>query len=178
MRSFFLIFFSFSSLLVAQHTTIDDLHFGDDRNKIQDKLSSSELFTSTLNENLFGRTGLNGVFRSTHKVLDTEYALYFGMEDNELKDLHFRSKEQAPNQYSAKIQDLWEETAKLITHVYGQPVQENEMPKRSEVENDTLLYSHAWEYQGFYILCGVGQENNQYFSVITFTVNEPTIIEQ
>lgn len=163
---------------MAQHTTICELHFGDDRNKIQDKLTESQLFTSTLSENLFGRTGLNGVFRCKTKILDEEYSLYFGMQENALEDLHFRSTELPLSEYSDTIKDLWVETSQLVTHIYGAPLNANEIPKHSEIPNDKIIYSHTWEYREFYILCGVGKENGKFYSVVTFTTTEPILVEE
>ncbi len=176
MRYFILLLLHFQTLAWAQHTTIDQLHFGDDRNTIQDKLAASDLFISEKTTGILDRANFNGSYRSKQPILHVEYSLHFDMSANRLKRLHFRSEDFSPKDYAETLQKLWEETAQWTSRIYEKALQAGTYPPRSQVIEGQMTYSHVWRHEDVYILSGIGLENGRYFSVISFTPEKPNIL--
>ena len=55
----------------------DQLTFGDNHKQVEEKLKASKFAKLTVAETFIGRSGLNGVFRTTEKIGGLDASLYF-----------------------------------------------------------------------------------------------------
>jgi hypothetical protein len=147
------------------------LNFGDNRTLVQEKLLNCPLVKTELNENLFGRTGLNGIFETTQKMGDLPCFLYFHWDpQGGLKEVTLRTEHLPESEYSNKLQATWSEMSDLFGTLFGNATSESSYPRLRELEDGLMLSSHLWRTdEGHSVLLGIGQEQSKYAVSARFT---------
>jgi hypothetical protein len=152
----------------------DTLHFGDTRQQVLAKLKESKFVELTANETFLGRLGLNGVFRTRKAVGGLPCMLYFDWtEDGKLNELSLQTASLADASYPTRIQDCWTELIKLLTTLYGNPVQAAPYPELAQLQEGSFLASHLWRPEsGGSILLGTARDSDGVTAVVRFTQAE------
>lgn len=151
----------------------DKLTFGDTRQEVETKLKASSIVEMAVAETLLGRFGLNGTFRTVHKIGGLHCLLDFGWTtDGKLNEISLRTEPLGSSAYTNQLHKNWIDLAKLLTNLYGKPVQAADFPKRSDLQNDLMLGSHLWHLEGGgSALLGSSMQNDQYMIIVRFTTN-------
>ncbi|MGJ8723467.1 MAG: hypothetical protein ACSHYB_02830 [Roseibacillus sp.] len=145
------------------------LNFGDSREEVEEKLVNSTLVTTKVDETLFGRTGLNGIFETAIPLGGLPCFLYFDWnESGNLHEITIRTKGVDSSQYNGKLRSTWSETVATLEKLYGKPLSGNSYPKQDDLENGLMLASHLWRNTKGSILLGPGQEHTGYNVSIRF----------
>ena len=150
------------------------LSFGDAMNPTIDKLEKCKHVKATMARTLFGRGGMNGVFKTVHKMGRLESSLYFGWDDdNKLKEISVRTSEYPATDYEGKLKPCWEECARLLTEHFGEPAGAAKTLELAPIPDKEISFTHLWKpQQGGSVLCGAGHENGKYVIIVRFTTDE------
>ena len=171
----------FCLLLLSTLTThagvYGNLEFGDTRETVTKKMSSSQLVEQTIDSTFFGRTGLNGVFKCKAKLAGLTYHLYFGWsEDGGLKEITLRSSELNMGEYGKGLRRAWGEAETLFSKVYQDPTQKTAFPSQKAFKKHNILISHVWHRAGKQsILMGPGVDKGKCFLAIRY-VNQHIVL--
>jgi len=152
-------------------TAFDALEFGDDRRAVQEKLMQSKIVTPTVAETLFGRTGLNGVFKTTSTIGGLHCFLYFDWtDDGKLREVTLQTQPVARSSYPTLLNSNWKELTTLLSALHGKPKQEAPFPDIGDLQDGLLLGSHLWhtEEKHSVLLCS-GQERDQFLVAVRIT---------
>lgn len=147
------------------------LRFGDNRTQVEEKLLSSNAVKANVDQTLFGRTGLNGVFETSQTVGGLSCFLYFGWNElGNLQEVTLRTKPLSADFYPGKLNATWKELTALLNKLYGNPVSESPYPNQNELQDGLILSSHLWRTSdGYSVLLGTGQERSDYIVTVRFT---------
>ena len=161
-------------------TCFDRLTFGDSRAVVAKKLRESPSVSKTLDHRLVGRTGLNGIYRTT--VDGKEYQLFFQWSDHdELMEVTLRGKRTTSAEYAKGLREQWLGLLSKLTGSHGSPVQATSYPSREELSDGRLLGSHLWHTpDGPSILLCTGQAKGEYLVTVRFTAEtiSPKVLEE
>lgn len=149
----------------------DTLHFGDNRQMVEKKLRASRLVEMTVEEALLGRFGLNGSFRTRQKIGGLACALSFGWTDEGgLKEVTLQTDPQPASAYPSTLKSTWEELAKLMIVLHGQPEQAGNYPASSSLQDGMFIPSHLWKIKpsGSAVL-GAARDGKQFQVVVRLT---------
>lgn len=164
--SLFILFLSVNS---NAEDLIANLNYGDNRSTVTRKLTVSKLAEATIEDGLFGRTGLNGTFTTTREIAGLSFQLYFDWtEADGLKDVTFRSEPLSSSNYDRRLMRTWEYTVNLLSSLYGKATNAGYYPKRHEIEADKVQYSHEWQTNEGYVYLGIGEGSEGYSMSIKF----------
>lgn len=156
------------------------LRFGDSRNEVEEKLLNSSIVQTKTDKTLFGRTGLNGIFKTTQTIGGQYCFLYFDWnESGNLREVTLRTAGLTGMAYEAKLRATWSEAINLFTKLYGKAISSSSYPKQDELEDGLMLASHLWRTSdGYSVLLGPGQEQSSYNVSVRFTTKriEPIAI--
>jgi len=149
----------------------DTLHFGDDRATVEKKLRASKIVEMAVSETHFGRFGLNGTFRTKHRVGDLHGLLYFDWSASGLmREVSIHTEALQAESYNGRLSATWTEFISLMTTLYGRPLQDAGYAKRQDLEDGSFLASHLWRLEGGgSALLGSAREGNGYMIVVRFT---------
>lgn len=156
------------------NAVFDSLCFGDTRQQVTAKLKESKFVELTADETYLGRLGLNGVFRTRKDVGGLPCMLYFDWtEDGHLKELSLQTRPMAESSYATRIKNCWTELIKLLTSLYGKPLQAAAYPDAAQLAEGAFLASHLWRWEGGgSILLGTARDTDGYTTVVRFTQEE------
>lgn len=160
-----------SSSLKNSSAVFDQLFFGDDRKQVEEKMKASKFVHLTVDETFIGRSGLNGVFRTTQKIGNLEASLDFDFtENNKLREITLYTDPIA----SAEIQEIlipcWSEFIKLLTGLYGKPEYSEPAIHTSSIPNNSYAPTHLWKLSPVgSVTLGASRENGNYKVVVRFS---------
>jgi hypothetical protein len=157
---------------VADNTAVfDTLHFGDSRKEVLAKLKASELVELGVDETYLGRLGLNGTFQTRKDIGGLRCLLFFDWsEAGTMSELSLQTSPLAAASYPTRIKSCWEQLIKLLTTLYGHPLQNAKYPALEELSDGTFLATHLWRLEGGgSILLGTACENGSFTTVVRFT---------
>lgn len=161
--------------LVITNAFFDTLCFGDSRKTVTEKLKASQLVKSNLSGELFGRTGLNGVFETRDKIGGLQCALYFHWDiDDKLIEVTLRSDSKEASEYDADLKPCWIELANVATQLHGKPKMALEIAKYTELSDKEITFTHLWKLeQGGDIMLGTSRIGATYQVNLRFTNGAP-----
>lgn len=147
------------------------LDFGDTRTEVEKKLLASSAVKTNVDETLFGRTGLNGIFETAQSMGSLRCFLYFGWsKTGNLEEVTLRSKGLGADSYLSTLQSTWNELIELLNTLHGKPSSISPYPKQEKLESGSILNSHLWRTSnGHSVLLGVGQQLAEYNVSIRIT---------
>lgn len=158
----------------------DRLTYGDNRATVTQKLRDSPSVSKTLDDRLVGRTGLNGIYRTS--VAGEEYHLFFQWSDkDELQEVTLRGKSAASAEYAKSLQKQWMGLVSKLTASHGSPLQASLYPSREELSDGQLLGSHLWHTADEHsILLCTGQAKDEYLVAVRFAAEKipPKVLEE
>lgn len=158
----------------ANQGVFDSLCFGDTRQQVTAKLKASKIVELTADETYLGRLGLNGVFRTRKDVGGLPCMLFFDWtEDGALNELSLQTSPLAESAYDTRIKNCWGELIKLVTSLYGKPLQGAAYPDMAQLAEGSFLATHLWRLEGGgSILLGTARDTDGYTAVVRFTKRE------
>jgi hypothetical protein len=149
----------------------DTLKFGDDRATVTNKLHASKMVETNLNTTFFGRTGMNGVYRTVQPIGGLHCYLFFDWDEaDRLKEITLRTEDKAASEYETVLKPCWQALTELIMPIYGKPLQATKMPAASDLANEQILGSHLWNIdQGGTVMLGASRLGEAYQVSVLFT---------
>ena len=152
-------------------TAFDTLEFGDSRKTVEDKLKASELVSTSVAETLFGRTGLNGIYKTSATIGGLHCFLYFDWtRDGALREVILQTQPVSKSQYGTLLKANWQELTSLLGKLHGNPAQHAPYPVQSDLQDGLLLGSHLWHTEDKHsVLLCTGQEANGYLVAVRIT---------
>ncbi|MDP4624941.1 MAG: hypothetical protein NWT08_07370 [Akkermansiaceae bacterium] len=152
----------------------DDLKFGDSRELVIEKLKTSTVVEAELEETFFGRTGLNGTYRTRQKVGGLYCYLFYDFDNaGSLRELTMRTVPQPESEYGSSVSSCWEELPNLISMLHGKPFLAGDIPSASKIEEGAMLGSHAWRIEGGgNVLLGIAKVEGKYEVSVRFTLEK------
>ena len=156
--------------VVSLHAGVyEDLEYGDTKQQVTDKLKNCERVEGTIEETMFGRTGLNGTFKIKKDLYGQQFSLYFNWNDDaKLKEITLRSDAISPDEYETTLTDSFARAVELITEIYGEPAMSNVIPPSSKIKEGSIISSHLWHVGDGSLLMGVGKEQEVFHLSIRF----------
>lgn len=155
---------------VAQGTAFGSLNFGDSRTTVEKKLKESTIVETKLEDNLLGRTGLNGIYFTKQKVGQHLFYLFFDWtKGDSLKRISLQTKPVQPDDYGS-LKKSWSGMIEVLNNLHGQPVQSVTFPKKESLEDGLALNTHLWRTEnGHSVTLGTGQEGRGYVVTVQLT---------
>lgn len=149
----------------------DTLKFGDDRDAVITKLKASKMVESNLNSTFFGRTGINGIYRTVQPIGGLHCYLFFDWEENGgLKEITLRTEDKTLGEYDTVLKPCWKALTELIAPIYGKPLQTTPMPKAASLADEQMMGSHLWRIDhGGTVMLGVSRLADAYQVSVRFT---------
>ncbi|MDA0766116.1 MAG: hypothetical protein O3A92_04760, partial [Verrucomicrobia bacterium] len=149
----------------------DTLEFGDDRKTVEAKLKNSSLLSTVVDESLFGRTGLNGVYKTKATIGGLHCFLYFDWtKGGSLREVTLQTQSIEMAQYNSRLQSNWSELIQLLGKLHGNAIQEAPYPAHNELQDGLLLGSHLWYTEdGHSVILCTGQERDKYLVAVRIT---------
>lgn len=156
----------------------DKLKFGDSREKVLELLDESTIVEAELEETLFGRTGLDGSYR-THKKVGGLYCYLFYEWDaaGNLRELTLRTEPQPESAYDTTVRACWEALPELISLLHGRPTLTGAMPASGNLEDGGMQGSHIWNIEGGgKVMLGIAKVEGKYEVAVRFTLDEIKLV--
>ena len=152
-------------------TAFDTLEFGDKRTTVETKLKASTVVEATIHETLFGRTGLNGVYRTKVTLGGLHCHLFFDWAaDGTLREVTLQTQPVAREKYPTLLHRNWTELIDLLGKLHGTPRQGAGYPALADLQDGLILGSHLWYTEdGHSVILGTGQERDSYNVVVRIT---------
>lgn len=149
----------------------DTLKFGDTRETVTAKLKASKMVEADLDSTFFGRTGINGIYRTVQPIGGLHCYLFFDWDEADLlKEISLRTEDKALGEYETVLKPCWQALTELIVPIYGKPLQTTKMPAASDLTNEQMLASHLWRIdEGGTIMLGASRLGEAYQVSILFT---------
>ena len=149
----------------------DTLEFGDSRTEVEAKLKASKFVDASVDETLFGRTGLNGVFRTKQTIGGLHCYLFFDWNKaGNLREVTLQTAPVDGVKYKTTLQSNWFELIDLLSKLHGRPMQAAEFPDSKDLQDGLILGSHLWyTEEGHSVILGTGQEGRGYNVVVRIT---------
>ena len=149
----------------------DTLKFGDNRETVTAKLKASKMVEANLDSTFFGRTGINGIYRTVQPIGGLDCYLFFDWDEADLlKEITLRTEDKVEGEYETVLKPCWQALTELITTIYGKPLQTTKMPAASDLTNEQMLASHLWRIdQGGTVLLGASRLEEAYQVSVLFT---------
>lgn len=166
---------------VADNSAVfDTLHFGDTRAEVLAKLKASKLVEMGMDEVFLARMGLNGTFQTRKEIGGLRCLLYFDWSDaGAMSEFSLQTSPLPAADYPTRVKACWTELIKLLTTLYGAPVQHAGYPLVDQLNDGSFLASHLWKLEGGgSILLGTAREGDTYTAVVRFTQRDlsPVVI--
>ncbi|MEP2776445.1 MAG: hypothetical protein ABJQ29_05500 [Luteolibacter sp.] len=152
----------------------DNLKFGDSRETIMEKLKASSIIEAELEETFFSRTGLNGTYRTKHKVGGLYCYLFYEWDQaGNLCEFTLRTEPQPQAQYDGSVTSCWEELPNLISQLHGAPINAGTMPSADAIKEGQMQGSHVWNIEsGGSVLLGIAKIEGKYEVSVRFTLEK------
>jgi hypothetical protein len=149
----------------------DTLKFGDDRKTVIEKLKASKMVEANLDSTFFGRTGINGIYRTVHRIGGLHCYLFFDWDEGDrLKEITLCTEDKSAGEYNSSLKPCWEALTELIGPIYGKPLQTVRMPAASELANEQMLATHLWRIDhGGTVMLGASRLGDTYQVSVRFT---------
>jgi hypothetical protein len=149
----------------------DTLKFGDTRDAVTAKLKASKMVETNLNSTFFGRTGINGIYRTVQPIGGLHCYLFFDWDEaGLLKEISLRTEDKVAGEYEAVLKPCWQALTELIVPIYGKPLQTTKMPAASDLTSEQMLASHLWRIeQGGTVMLGASRLGEAYQVSVLFT---------
>ena len=168
------IFTSVTILIISSLTSFGDLiagiNFGDNQAEIENKLKASPLADAEINSTLFGRTGINGTFKTTRKLGGYQYSIYYNWDSNNtLENLNFHSQHISTNEFQGELKSSWFYLTNFLSSLHGKATNPADYPTKGQIAMDAIYFTHEWKTENGYLYMGPGLEKDGYTLVITFS---------
>ena len=152
----------------------DTLKFGDDRDTVSKKLEASKIVNSGVEGVFQGRTGLNGIYRTKHKIGGLVCFLFFDWtQSGQLREVTLQTENKMSDEYETILKPCWEECIPLITSLHGNPTQSTGLPNATALEDGQMLASHLWKLEhGGTVMLGTARMGRGYQVVVRFTTEK------
>jgi len=152
----------------------DTLHFGDTREQVLAKLKASKIVELRVAESLLGRFGLNGSFQTRKDIGGLRCRLLFNWSGAGLmREVSLQTEALPADAYPTRLKACWEDFAKLLTTLYGAPLQQGDFPPLADLSDGACLASHCWRLEGGgTALLGTARDNKNYTTVVRFIQQE------
>lgn len=149
----------------------DTLTFGDNREAVTEKLKTSKMVENTVAGTFFGRTGLNGIYHTSHKIGGLYCYLFFDWtESGALKEITLQTEGKQAGDYGPVLEPCWKELIELISPIHGKPIQHMRLAGSDELQDGQMLASHLWRMEhGGTVLLGTSRLGQHYQVVVRFT---------
>lgn len=157
----------------------DQLLFGDNRKQVEEKLKASNFAKLTVDETFLGRSGLNGVFRTTEKIGGLDALLFFDWSNEDsLSEVNLHTDPQPLAEAAQALDPCWMEFAKLLSKLYGKPSISTPELNISSVPDGAYQPTHLWNLgsQGSVSL-GASREGNTILIVCRFSAKKTNPVE-
>lgn len=157
--------------VIPEGAAFDTLEFGDTRKTVEEKLEKSPRLTTAVNKTLFGRTGLNGIYKTKTTIGGMHCYLYFDWtRSGNLREVTLQTQPVTKMNYTGNLKGNWHELSQLLAKLHGNPVQTTPYPKSSELQDGLMLGTHLWHTEDGHsvILCS-GQDRDKYIVAVRFT---------
>ena len=149
---------------------IAGLKFGDSRETVENKLNKSPLADANITKNLFGRTGLNGAFKTTKKLDNLQYSIFYDWDNNDkLKHLNLHSESIPGPEFKGQLKESWSYLTNFLSSIHGKAQNAANYPSKNQVAMDAIYFTHEWKTDTGYLYMGPGLNKNGYTLVMTFT---------
>jgi len=123
----------------------DQLTFGDNHKQVEEKLKASKFAKLTVAETFLGRSGLNGVFRTTEKIGGLDASLYFEWKNEDsLEEVNLHTDPLPITQAQQTLVPCWKEFANLLSNLYGKPVISSPELNTSSIPDGAYQPTHLW----------------------------------
>ena len=149
----------------------DQLKFGDTRDEVYQKLKASKFVELTVEETFLGRTGLNGVFRTRHKIGGLDATLFFGWTDDQrLKEITLQTAALPASRLKSDLHPCWQQFIKLLSTLHGDPFHANPDLQITPIPDGSMSGTHLWKLdaKGTAML-GAAREGSGYQIAVRFT---------
>jgi len=162
------------SPVAAATAVFDTLHFGDTREQVLAKLKASKIVELRVAEALLGRFGLNGSFQTRKEIGGLHCRLSFDWSKaGLLREVSLQTEALPADAYPTQLKTCWEDLAKLLTTLYGAPVQQGNFPALTSLSDGACLDSHYWQLKGGgTAILGCARDHKRYTSVVRFIQQE------
>jgi hypothetical protein len=160
---------------VADNTTVfDTLHFGDTRQQVTAKLKASKIVALNVDETFLARLGLNGTFQTRKDIGGLRCQLFFDWSDGgRMSEVSLQTQALSAAAYPTRLKTCLEDFAKLLTTLYGPPLQNARYPAIEDLSDGAFLATHLWRLEGGgSALLGTARDNDSYTTVVRFTQQE------
>lgn len=149
----------------------DTLKFGDTRKEVTDKLKASKMVEANLNSTFFGRTGINGIYRTVKEIGGIHCWLFFDWDETDkLKEITLRTEDKPKEEYDTVLKPCWQELIGLITFIHGKPLQTTPIPVAAQLQNEQMMASHLWRMEnGGTVLLGTSRLGDSFQVNVRFT---------
>ncbi len=153
------------------NAVFDTLKFGDSRDTVTEKLKASKIVETGVAGTFFGRTGLNGIYRTKHEIGGIFYFLFFDWDERGgLKEITLQTESKSASEYDSTLKPCWSQLIELITPIHGKPLQDADFPPSSKLGDGQMLASHLWHIEtGGSVMLGIAQVGEGYQVAVRFT---------
>lgn len=159
----------------ADNTAVfDTLHFGDTRQQVLTKLKASKIVELCVDETYLGRLGLNGTFQTRNHIGGMRCLLFFDWSDGGLmREVSLQTQSLSAAAYPTRLKVCLNDFTKLLTTLYGPPLQNANYPPITDLTDGSFLATHLWRLEGGgSALLGPACEKDGYTTVVRFTQND------
>ncbi|MCX6879827.1 MAG: hypothetical protein NTW21_39385 [Verrucomicrobia bacterium] len=159
---------------VDNTAVFDALHFGDTRQQVLAKLKASKIVELSIDETYLGRLGLNGTFQTRKDLGGLRCMLFFDWSEGGLmREVSLQTQALPAAAYPTRLKACLDDFAKLLTTLYGPPLQNATYPPLTDLTDGAFLATHLWRLEGGgSALLGSARENEGYMTVVRFTQKE------
>lgn len=149
----------------------DTLKFGDNRETVTSKLKASKMVEANLDSTFFGRTGINGIYRTVQPIGGLHCYLFFDWDEADLlKEISLRTEDKLEAEYETILKPCWQALTELIVPIYGKPLQTTKMPAATDLASEQIVASHLWRIdQGGTVMLGASRLGEAYQVSVLFT---------
>jgi hypothetical protein len=156
-----------------------EVTFGENRKQVEEKLKASKFAKLTVAETFLGRSGLNGVFRTTQKINGLDASLYFEWKNEDsLEEVNLHTDPLPSAQAREILVPYWKEFAKLLSNLYGKPVISSPGLNTSSIPDGAYQPTHLWNLnpKGSVTL-GASREGDKILIVCRFSEKKTNPVE-
>lgn len=150
----------------------DTLKFGDSRETVTQKLNASKLVEANLNGAFFGRTGLNGIYRTKQEIGGLYCYLFFDWDEETggLKEITLQTESKTSGEYDGTLKPCWTQLVEIMAPIHGKPLQDAGYPPSAKLGDGQMLASHLWTIEsGGTAMLGTSRDGEGYQVAIRFT---------
>jgi hypothetical protein len=170
-----------SSTKVASNPAaiFDQLIFGDNRKQVEEKLKAGNFAKLTVDETFLGRSGLNGVFRTTEKIGGLDASLYFEWKNEDsLSEINLHTDPQPIEKAAQSLVPCWKEFAKLLSNLYGKPSISAPELNITSVPDGAYQPTHLWNLgPQSSVTLGASREGDKLLIVCRFSEKKSNPVE-